>query len=70
MSANTQPLISKKKWLSIDTWAVLIALAAALLVRAGVGVMRLEQVRHSLEQRFLEVTSRLDSELIPESVKS
>jgi ABC-2 type transport system ATP-binding protein len=42
----------------------------ALLVRAGVGVMRLEQVRHSLEQRFLEVTSRLDSELIPESVKS
>jgi hypothetical protein len=36
MSANTQPLISKKKWLSIDTWAVLIALAAALLVRAGV----------------------------------
>jgi ABC-2 type transport system ATP-binding protein len=32
----------------------------ATLVRAGVGVMRLEPVRHSLEQRFLEVTSRLD----------
>ena len=32
----------------------------AALVRAGVGVMRLEPVRHSLEQRFLEVTSRLD----------
>jgi len=34
----------------------------AMLVRAGVGVMRLEPVRHSLEQRFLEVTSRLDAE--------
>jgi ABC-2 type transport system ATP-binding protein len=33
----------------------------ATLVRAGVGVMRLEPVRHSLEQRFLEVTSRLDA---------
>ncbi len=32
----------------------------ASLVRAGVAVMRLEPVRHSLEQRFLEVTSRLD----------
>ena len=32
----------------------------ASLVRAGVGVMRLEPVRHSLEQRFLEITSRLD----------
>jgi ABC-2 type transport system ATP-binding protein len=32
----------------------------AALVRAGVGVLRLEPVRHSLEQRFLEVTSRLD----------
>ena len=29
--------------------------------RAGVRVMRLEPVRHSLEQRFLEVTSRLDA---------
>jgi hypothetical protein len=26
-----------------------------------VGVTRLEPVRHSLEQRFLEVTSRLDA---------
>jgi ABC-2 type transport system ATP-binding protein len=32
----------------------------AALVGAGVGVMRLEPVRHSLEQRFLEVTSRLE----------
>jgi len=30
------------------------------LVRAGVGVLRLDPVRHSLEQRFLEVTSRLE----------
>ncbi len=36
MSTNTQPLAPKKKWLSLDTWAVLIALAAALLIRAGV----------------------------------
>jgi ABC-2 type transport system ATP-binding protein len=33
----------------------------ASLVRAGVAVMRLEPVRHSLEQRFLEVTARLDA---------
>ena len=33
----------------------------AMLVRAGVGVARLEPVRHSLEQRFLEITSRLDA---------
>jgi ABC-2 type transport system ATP-binding protein len=32
----------------------------ASLVRAGVGVTRLEPVRHSLEQRFLEITARLD----------
>ena len=32
----------------------------AALVAAGVGVMRLEPVRHSLEQRFLEITTRLD----------
>jgi ABC-2 type transport system ATP-binding protein len=32
----------------------------AILVGAGVGVMRLEPVRHSLEQRFLEITARLD----------
>jgi ABC-2 type transport system ATP-binding protein len=38
----------------------------ASLVRAGVAVMRLEPVRHSLEQRFLEVTSRLDG-TAPES---
>ncbi len=30
------------------------------LVHAGVAVMRLEPVRHSLEERFLEVTSRLE----------
>jgi ABC-2 type transport system ATP-binding protein len=42
----------------------------ALLVNAGVGVTRLEPVRHSLEQRFLEITSRLDAELIPEEVKA
>jgi ABC-2 type transport system ATP-binding protein len=33
----------------------------ASLVRAGVGVLRLEPVRHSLEQRFLEITARLDA---------
>ena len=33
----------------------------AALVHAGVGVLRLEPVRHSLEQRFLEVTTRLDA---------
>jgi len=32
----------------------------AALVHAGVGVLRLEPVRQSLEQRFLEVTSRLE----------
>jgi ABC-2 type transport system ATP-binding protein len=37
------------------------ALLNALLVAAGVGVARLEPVRHSLEQRFLEVTARLDA---------
>jgi ABC-2 type transport system ATP-binding protein len=37
----------------------------AALVRAGVGVLRLEPVRHSLEQRFLEITARLDA---PEAV--
>jgi hypothetical protein len=34
----------------------------AALVQAGLGVMRLEPVRHSLEQRFLEITARLDEE--------
>ncbi|MHB8241617.1 MAG: ABC transporter ATP-binding protein [Solirubrobacteraceae bacterium] len=33
----------------------------AALVSAGVGVMRLEPIRHSLEQRFLEITARLDA---------
>ncbi len=32
----------------------------AALVHAGVGVLRLEPVRHSLEERFLEITARLD----------
>ena len=41
-----------------------------LLVRAGVGVMRLEPVRHSLEQRFLQITSRLDASVAPEEVKA
>ena len=38
----------------------------ALLVSAGLAVARLEPVRHSLEQRFLEVTARLDA--APEEV--
>ncbi len=45
--------------------------AAALnaeLVAAGVGVMRLEPVRHSLEQRFLEITARLDTPAAGEEV--
>jgi len=47
----------------------------AELVRAGVGVMRLEPVRHSLEQRFLEITARLDAsspegEQAPEEVQA
>jgi ABC-2 type transport system ATP-binding protein len=33
----------------------------ARLVNAGVGVLRLEPVRHSLEDRFLQITSRLDA---------
>jgi hypothetical protein len=36
MSANTQPLVPRKKFLSVDTWAVIVALAIALLIRAGV----------------------------------
>jgi ABC-2 type transport system ATP-binding protein len=39
----------------------------AALVHAGVGVMRLEPVRHSLEQRFLEITARLDSPTVEDS---
>jgi len=42
----------------------------AALVQAGVGVTRLEPVRHSLEQRFLQITSRLDADLVPEEVKA
>jgi len=42
----------------------------AALVGAGVGVMRLEPVRHSLEQRFLEITSRLDSHPDTQEVKA
>jgi ABC-2 type transport system ATP-binding protein len=42
----------------------------AELVRAGVAVTRLEPVRHSLEQRFLQITSRLDADLVPEEVKA
>jgi len=40
------------------------------LVGAGIGVARLEPVRQSLEQRFLEVTSRLDADLVPDGVKA
>jgi ABC-2 type transport system ATP-binding protein len=42
----------------------------AELVRAGVGVTRLQPVRHSLEQRFLQITSRLDADLVPEELKA
>jgi ABC-2 type transport system ATP-binding protein len=42
----------------------------ATLVRAGVGVTRLEPVRESLERRFLEITARLDAPTDPEQVKS
>jgi ABC-2 type transport system ATP-binding protein len=46
-----------------------IAEINATLVRAGVGVTRLEPVRHSLEQRFLEVTSRLDAAPATEAIE-
>ncbi len=46
------------------------ALLNAELVRAGIGVSRLEPVRHSLEQRFLQITARLDADLVPEEVKA
>lgn len=37
MSTNTVALNSTKSWLlSLDTWAVIAALLAALLIRAGV----------------------------------
>ena len=40
----------------------------AALVSAGIAVMRLEPVRHSLEQRFLEITARLESPAVGEEV--
>jgi len=37
MSTNAVSLISRKGWfLSLDSWAVVAALLAALLIRAGV----------------------------------
>ena len=37
MSTNTVSLSSRKRWkLSLDSWAVVAALLAALLIRAGV----------------------------------
>jgi hypothetical protein len=37
MSADEKEVSSKKPWrLSLDSWAVVVALLAALLVRAGV----------------------------------
>jgi ABC-2 type transport system ATP-binding protein len=42
----------------------------AMLVQAGVGVARLEPVRHSLEQRFLQVTSRLDAPVERQEVQA
>ncbi len=41
----------------------------AELVGAGLAVARLEPVRQSLEQRFLQITQRLDADLVPEEVK-
>jgi len=42
--------------------ATTAAAVNATLVHAGIAVSRLEPVRHSLEQRFLEITSRLDDQ--------
>jgi hypothetical protein len=36
MSTTSQLQEPKKRLLSLDTWAVLLALAAALLIRSGV----------------------------------
>ncbi len=36
MSPNKQSFDARKRLLSVDTWAVVLALAAALLIRAGV----------------------------------
>jgi ABC-2 type transport system ATP-binding protein len=50
--------------------AATAAAVNAALVQAGVGVMRLEPVRQSLEQRFLEITSRLDAPVEHEEVRA
>ena len=42
----------------------------AALVGAGVGVTRLEPVRHSLEQRFLRSPPGSTRDLLPEEVKA
>jgi ABC-2 type transport system ATP-binding protein len=55
--------------LSPDGGALLVTLRAPgegaslnrLLVEAGIDVMRLEPVRNTLEERFLELTSRLEA---------
>ena len=36
MSTNANAVQEKKPWLSLDSWAVVAALLAALLVRVGV----------------------------------
>ncbi len=41
----------------------------AALVHGGVGVLRVEPVRESLERRFLEITSRLESPELPSSAE-
>jgi hypothetical protein len=33
---QTTTLVSKKRWLSLDTWAVVLALAVAGFVRLGI----------------------------------
>ncbi len=52
----------------LDAGPQAAAAVNACLVGAGLSVMRLEPVRHSLEQRFLEITSRLDAE--PQEVQA
>jgi ABC-2 type transport system ATP-binding protein len=42
----------------------------AALVAAGIGVTRLEPVRHSLERRFLEITTRLEEAPAAEEVQA
>ena len=37
MNANNAPTANAKRWsISVDSWAVLLAVLAALLIRAGV----------------------------------